>query len=117
MPRNCGVRFVGEADFLKAALAAAGGLVGGRAEWKEAIDKELRGVVPLQIDGDRAANELTASSEDGEWMLPGPVGGKERFLGQAALMPKGNRLPGIEFCPLFLELCCRVIGEGQIHVV
>ena len=49
--------------------------------------------------------------------VAGPVGRQQRFLGRAAGMPQGDRLPGIELHALLGEPAGHVMGQGQVHVV
>ena len=49
--------------------------------------------------------------------VSGPSGRQQRFLGRAAGMPQGDRLPGVELHALFGEPAGDVMGQGQVHVV
>ena len=57
------------------------------------------------------------STEIGILLAGRAFGGQERFLGVAAGVPQGDRLPGIELGPLFGEAGGDEVGQGQVHVV
>ena len=96
MPRDRRVGFKRQAEFAKAARPPLGRLSVSLQAGKNPSSSKYAGRLPIEIDRNRAADQLAAAAEDRDRMLFRTVGGKQRLLGRAAGMPERDRLPRIE---------------------
>ena len=113
------VALVGQAEFAEAGNRPPRRAVAGLAVREETVDQERGDALPIDLRGDRAADELAAAAEHRNRVLVGlrAFRGQERFLGVAAGMPQGDRLPGVEPGSLLGEAAGDEMGQGQVHVV
>ncbi len=119
MAGNGRVGLVRQAQFAEAGSRPPGRTIADLAMREEAVDQELPDALPIDFRGDRAADQPAAAAEHGDGILFAgrPFGGQQRFLGVAAGVPQGDRLPGVELGSLFGKAAGDEMGQGQVHVV
>ena len=118
MPRDRRVGLERQADLLETRARRRCGPVGPlRSAGKKPSTSSSPTIVALDVDRDRAADQLAAAAEDRDRLRLRPSVGQQGFLGGAARVPQGDRLPGVELHALLGELLGHVMGQGQVHVV
>ena len=113
------VGLVGQTQLAETGDRPAGRTVRHLALREEAVQEQAADARAIDFDRHRAADHAAAAAEDRDGILFDAFrpAGQQGFLGRAAGMPQGDRLPRIELDALFGEAAGDEMGQGEVHVV